>query len=180
MKLKFLCFGNTPKHIIIFSRSQNTLVSSMYIMQLSNNLQRKKLYNFTPAEKQNIHRFPVFSSGTSQIRRLERSSNIPIYLRLLNLTYDCQLFFPIFWTYTWIFPHFVELLPVINGQNAKFYRQNPSHMVICSYLPLVICSYLNLLFTIRKASFSAIFRIPRSSRLLLLKKQSGPIPNQSV
>jgi hypothetical protein len=172
MKLKFLCFGNTPKHIIIFSRSQNTLVSSMYIMQLSNNLQRKKLYNFTPAEKQNIHRFPAFSSGTSQIRRLERSPNIPSILRLLNLTYDCQLFFPILWTYIWFSPHFVELLPVISGQNAKFYRQNPSH--------LVICSYLNLMFTVRKSSFSAIFRIPRSSRLLLLKKQSGPIPNQSV
>ncbi len=94
MNLKFLCFGNTPKHIIIFSRSQNTLVSSMYIMQISNILQRKKLYNFTPAEKQNIHRFPAFSSETCRNTPLSRGPLHSNILRLPNLTYDCQLFFP--------------------------------------------------------------------------------------
>ncbi len=167
---------HTKTYYYFQSQSEYPRLIDVYHATIKQPPTKKRMYNFSTAEKQDIHRFPAFSSETYRNTLLSREPLHSNTLRLLNLTYDCQLFFSILWTYMWtyiwFFPHFVELLPVISGQNAKFYRQNPSH--------LVICSYLNLMFTVRKSSFSAIFRIPRSSRLLLLKKQSGPIPNQSV
>jgi hypothetical protein len=145
------------KHLIVFTRYRKSSPRCV-ACSFQTTSSKRKTVEYQHGKKAKRIQLPGFHSRGFIIIRCSK-----------NLQYiDITTFAPIMST---IFPK-LRTCYSISGRNAEFYRLNYP----CTWLSVVYQPVLSA----GRSSFSTILLISWLPRLLLLQKQSGPIPNLSV